>query len=132
MGADASRAVVQRYFERMAAGDPAVTELLADDVSWWVPPSSPLAGLHEGREAVLALMGQGVALYDPATPMRFEVQRTIAEGEWVAVELVLRARTARGEDYANVYHFAFRVVDGRIREVREHVDTLYAQRMLFD
>ena len=55
----------------------------------------------------------------------------IAEGPRVAVQLVIDARTARGEPYHNHYHFAFEVRDGRIRAVREYVDTLYVQQKLF-
>ena len=43
----------------------------------------------------------------------------------------LAGRTASGDPYENHYHFAFRLEDGRIREVREHLDTLYAQQKLF-
>ena len=132
MTAAANKAVVERYFERMSAGDPGVAELLSEDVTWWVPPSSPLAGTHAGRDAVLALMAQGVHLYDASTPMRVDVQEMVAEGDSVCVQLVLRARTAKGEDYENHYHFAFRLREGRICAVREYVDTLYAQRKLFD
>jgi ketosteroid isomerase-like protein len=83
------------------------------------------------RLVVLALLGSGVGLYSREHPLRAEVLRSIAEGDWVAVELVLRAVTARGLDYENHYHFAFRVRDGRIAEVREHLDTQYAAERLF-
>ena len=41
-------------------------------------------------------------------------------------------KTASGEPYRNHYHFFFRIRGGRILSVKEYVDTLYAQRMLFD
>ena len=97
----------------------------------------PDAGAHNQRleflgDAVLGLMAGGVGLYDASTPMQIEIERMVAVGDRVCVELVLEARTARGEDYRNHYHFAFRLRDGRICAVREYVDTLYAQRKLFD
>ena len=76
-------------------------------------------------------MGQGVDRYDPSTPLEIDVQEMVAEGDQVCVQLVIRAKTARGEDYENHYHFAFRLRDGRICGVREYFDTLYAERMLF-
>jgi ketosteroid isomerase-like protein len=124
-----TRALVQRYFEAMQAGSKALPELLADDVSWWVPPSSPLGGLHEGKAKVLALMARGVALYDG--PLAITLESLIAEGDRAAVQLVIDGRTAKGEPYHNFYHFAFRVRDGKICAVREYVDTLYAQQKLF-
>jgi hypothetical protein len=124
-----TKVLVCRYFEAMRAGSPELSGLLADDVSWWVPPSSPLGGLHEGKAKVLALMAQGVELYDG--PLEITIESLIAEGERAAVELVIDGRTAKGEPYHNFYHFAFRVRDGRICAVREYVDTLYAQQKLF-
>jgi hypothetical protein len=130
MRTDETKALVRRWFEAMRTGDPKLPELLADDVSWWVPPSSPLGGLHEGKAKVLALMGQGVGLYDG--PLAITLESLIAEGDRAAVELVIDGRSAKGEPYHNHYHFAFRARDGRICAVKEYVDTLYAQRKLFD
>jgi ketosteroid isomerase-like protein len=63
--------------------------------------------------------------------MRVVIEQMVAENEWVAVQMVLSARTARGEDYRNHYHFAFQLRGGRIVLVKEYVDTLYADRKLF-
>lgn len=131
MSAAANKRLVRRYFDAVQAGDPDLESLLADDVSWWVPPSSPLGGLYAGKQAVLELMASGGGLYDPDHPLELHVEQMIAEGDWVSVQLTLDARTARGEAYQNHYHFAFRIQDDRIREVREHLDTLYAQQKLF-
>jgi uncharacterized protein len=129
---EANKELVWRALRAMIAGDPSLPELLTDDVTWWVPPSSPLGGLREGKAAVLALMASGVGLYDASVPFRIEVEAMVADEEWVAVQMVMTARTARGADYRNHYHWAFRVRGGRICAVKEYVDTLYAQRMLFE
>ncbi len=131
MSAADNKRLVRRYFDAVRAGDPGLGDLLADDVTWWVPPSSPLGGLHSGKPAVLEMMSSGTGLYDAEHPMELAIERILAEDDWVSVELTLDARTAAGETYRNHYHFAFRVVDGCIREVREHLDTLYAQQKLF-
>jgi ketosteroid isomerase-like protein len=129
---EANKELVWRYLRAMSAGDPSLPELLTDDVTWWVPPSSPLGGLREGKGAVLELMASGVRLYDASVPFRIEVEAMVADEEWVAVQMVMTARTAKGAAYRNYYHWAFRVRGGRICAVREYVDTLYAQRMLFE
>jgi uncharacterized protein len=129
---EANKQLVQRYLRAMSTGDPGLPDLLTDDVTWWVPPSSPLGGLREGKASVLELMARGVGLYDTSAPFEIEVEAMVAEGDWVAVQMVMGARTAKGQPYRNYYHFAFRVRDGRICGVKEYVDTLYAQRMLFD
>jgi ketosteroid isomerase-like protein len=128
---EANKELVRTYLRAMSSGDPSLPELLTDDVTWWVPPSSPLGGLQEGKAAVLALMASGVGLYDARVPFGVEVEVMVADGEWVAVQMVMTARTAKGEDYRNHYHWAFRIRDGRICAVKEYVDTLYAQKMLF-
>ncbi len=129
MSAAANRSVIERYFEVLRTGDPVLPDLLTEDVSWWVPPSSPLGGLHEGRAKVLALLGSGVDLYDARVPMQIAIEQLVAEGDWVCAMLTIDARTAKGEPYHNHYHFAFRLRGGKICAVREYVDTLYAQRL---
>ena len=128
----ANKDLVREYFRRMSAGDPDVHEMLSADVTWWVPESSPMGGTHEGKDAVLALMGSGVDLYDADTPMQIEVEQLVAEGDTVCAQLVITARTASGEPYRNHYHFVFRIRDGGIVAVKEYVDTLYVQRKLFE
>ena len=129
---EANKELVRRYLRAMSSGDTSLPDLLTDDVTWWVPPSSPLGGLRRGKPAVLELMGSGIGLYDTREPFGIETEAIVSEGDWVAVQVVMTARTAKGMPYRNFYHWAFRVRDGRICAVKEYVDTLYAQRMLFD
>lgn len=131
MGALQNKELVRRYFAAMQSGDGSLPDLLSDDVSWWAPPSSPLGGLHEGKAAVLALMSGGVDLYDTSAPMEVSISQMVADEEWVAVQMTMSARTAKGEDYRNHYHFAFRIRGDLICEVKEHLDTLYAHAKLF-
>ncbi len=128
----AQRAIVERYFAMMQAGDPEIGSLFADEIVWVAPQSSPVGRRHEGKAAVLALMGQGTGLYDAEHPMSLEFTAFAAEGENVFVEFTLRARTGQGEAYENHYVFLFRIRDGLIQEIHEHLDTGYAQRKLFD
>ena len=62
--------------------------------------------------------------------MEIDVAALVAEGERVCAEVELRAAAADGSPYCNQYHFAFRVRDGRIVEVREYVDTKYVHDVL--
>ncbi len=127
-----SKEVVQRYYDALQSGDfDTAIGLFADDVSWWVLPSSPMAGLYEGKPAVLEMFSRATGLYAANEPLRIEILHLTAEEDRCAAEIRIRARTARGDDYENYYHFLFFVRDGRIVHVREYVDTLYAQRTLF-
>jgi len=129
MGIEENKALVREYFRRMQAGEATVADLMADDVTWWVPQSSELGGTHCGKAAVLALMAKGVDLYQ--LPLSVSIEEMVAERDSVCVQLAIEAKTAAGRPYRNDYHFAFRVRDGRIAAVREYVDTKYASELLF-
>jgi len=133
MGIAENKQVITDYFASLAKGDyPAAIEKFADDITWWVPPSSPLAGTYEGKDAVLGLFASGTGLYDQTVPLAPSVEGLVAEGDKVAAELVITGRTAKGKDYRNHYHFLFTIRGGKIVAVKEYVDTLYSQRTLFE
>jgi ketosteroid isomerase-like protein len=131
MGAAENKKLVGLFFRKVSTADPSIAEMLAEDVVWWVPSGSALAGSYQGKTRVLELMASGTGRYDAAQPLTIEVQEMVAEGDSVAVQMVLRATTARGEDYENHYHFLFKVRAGQIHKVKEYVDTKYAHDKLF-
>ena len=131
MGAGESKQLIESYFARISAGDPTLPEMFHDDIVWWVPPGSDMAGTYTGRMAVLEMMGKGMALYSNTDPMSIHVEELVAEGDTVCAQFVLAAKTARGKDYRNHYHFVFKLRDAKIVLVKEYVDTHYAHRTLF-
>lgn len=131
-GAARNREIVERYFEQMRTGAPEIEALFSEEACWVAPQSSPVGRRHEGKAAVLALMGSGISLYDRSRPMELQIESMAAEGDRVFVEMTIEATTAGGEPYRNHYVFVFRLQEEKIVEIREHLDTLYAQHMLFD
>jgi ketosteroid isomerase-like protein len=127
-----NRARVERYFEMVQSGDPGIGDLFCDDIVWVAPQSSPVGRRHEGKAAVLALMGTGIDLYDMSRPMQIETEAVAAEGDRVFVEMTLSATSLGGEPYENHYVFVFLFREDRIAEIHEHLDTLYTQKRLFD
>jgi len=127
---EANKEVVRRYFQRVASGDPDVLDGFAEDVCWWVPQGSSLGGTYEGKAAVAELMQGGVGAYASDVPMVIDVGLLVAEGDWVCAQVELSAGTPDGRAYRNQYHFAFRIRDGVIAEVKEYVDTHYVHEML--
>jgi ketosteroid isomerase-like protein len=125
--------VVRRYLDALVAGDlEIVRDSFAQDAVWTIHGELPIAGPWRGRDRIVDdfLAAVGGALYAPGS-VEFEFPTLIGEGDTVVLEWRVRARTARGDEYSNVYCGLFVVRDGRIAEVREYLDTAYAQRTLF-
>ena len=133
MAASENKEIVRRYFDAVDRGDIATIEsLFADDVTFWVPPSLPDGIVFRGKPAVMRLFTESVGLYDLDAGLRVQIESLTADEDRVAAELRIFAKAAAGgKDYENWYHFLFRISDGRIREIREHLDSLYAFRALF-
>ena len=133
MTIEANKNVVRRYFDAVNRGDmDTIVALLDERACFWVPPSLPDGALFRGRDMVLKLFTESVGLYDSETGLTVESHTLTAEDDRVAAELVIRGKAAAdGSAYENWYHFLFRIEDGRIVSIREHLDSLYAFRTLF-
>ena len=51
----------------------------------------------------------------------------ISEGNIVAAEAEFRAKTAMGSDYENYYHFKFILENGKVKRMKEYMDTYHAK-----
>lgn len=131
MSTTENKQLIEEYFRKVERGDPTTPDALADDVTWWVPPGSDMAGSYEGKAAVLEMFAKGVGLYSQTDPMLIRVEKLVAEGDTVCAQVVIEAKTASGKPYRNHYHFAFALRDGVIASVKEYVDTQYAHDVLF-
>lgn len=131
MSTDDSRRVALSFVENFSAGNVQVAlDLLADDATWWVagqPGRFALAGLRTKAELPALFQWIGTAL--PAG-VQVSLLGVTAENERVALEVEARGVAAGGDDYCNRIHFLFEVRGGRIRSVREYLDTQHAQDVL--
>ena len=120
---------VLRFFDSISAGDEAaLCEMLTEDARWVIPRSAPepFAGTHRGNRKIARMMVQSVAeTFEPGS-QQFDVLLMVEDGDVVVAEANIKARTPAGEVYDNFYVFIFEFENGRIRELREHVDTIYA------
>ncbi len=53
----------------------------------------------------------------------FQPERFIAEGEYVVMQAQGRATALSGKPYNNTYCIVCRIVDGKVKEMVDYVDT---------
>jgi ketosteroid isomerase-like protein len=121
---EANKALVRRYFETVARdGFGKALEMVAEDARWWMPGMDG----ELGKRDMIAAMDR--AADSLVGNMDSEIVSMTAEEDRVAAEVRGSSLRKSGSRYDNVYHFLFRVRDGKIAEIREHNDTLYASRV---
>jgi hypothetical protein len=111
---------------------PALSELLADDASWWLGGDMPVSGLYEGKDAVIGgFLASAAALFEPGS-LGFNLRVISDAGDRVIVEYAGIARgAATGKDYNNAYCTIFECREGKIHTVREYLDTAHAREVLY-
>jgi uncharacterized protein len=124
---EANKALVRRYFETVASdGFGKALELVAEDAIWWIPGAEG----ELGKKDMIAAMDR--AADSLVGNMGAEFLSMTAEDDRVAAEVRGSSLRKSGVRYDNVYHFLFRVRDGKIAEIREHHDTAYAAKVFSD
>lgn len=101
----------------------AVIEALAEDVDWRSvgPAQVPWSGSYAGPEGVRSCFER---LASAVQVIRYEVERTVAQGEWVTAPVRVRARfPATGVEREFAAANVMRLRGGRILEFREFFDT---------
>jgi ketosteroid isomerase-like protein len=64
------------------------------------------------------------------TGLKSEFRRVYADGDTVMIEMTNRGKLFNGRDYENEYCFVFEVEAGKIRRVREYVDTQKVKELI--
>ena len=123
----AHKALAAEFIEAMRTSDTdRLSTLTTDDFSWWIigkPEYLATAGEHDS-EYFLGFF-QGGSLF-PDRP-EFTVTSMIAEGNKVAAEAEFKAKTSTGVMYENSYHFLFVLEDGKVKRMKEYMDTFHAK-----
>ena len=111
------------YAEYARGNRAAVFEALAEDVAWHSVASDgiPWGGSYRGRDGVESYFSR---LDSAARVVGFDVERVIAQGEWITALVRVRVRfPATGTEREFAAANILRVCGGRVAEFREFYDT---------
>jgi ketosteroid isomerase-like protein/nitrite reductase/ring-hydroxylating ferredoxin subunit len=125
---ESNKQAVKQFLELFSSG--AVTETMAmmtEDATWWVAGTMPISGTYDKAQFTRLLSG---VLETCTGPIRITPKAFTAEGDRVALEAESYTQTRSGRTYNNLYHFVFRVREGKIAGVKEYLDTMHANAVL--
>ncbi len=101
---------------------------LTEDATWTVPGLTEISGVKRGKGEIVGFL-RVVAQAFP-NGLRSEIRKVHSTPNAVILELTNRSETVAGRAYENDYCFVFDVEDGKIRAIREYVDTERAAAIL--
>jgi len=116
-----NKAFVKRFFKALNAGDAGqIVAAYADDGCVETMGNTLISGTAS-RDDIASSVG---AIYDVfPRGLRFTVTGMVAEGDKVAVEAFSDGEHVSGQTYNNQYHFLFELADGKLKRLREYMDT---------
>ena len=123
MGATENKALIQNMFAELAKGNgQAFLDNMADDVRVTLIGTTVFSGTFNGKkefvEKVLAPISKQLDGGITITPDNF-----IAEGDFVAMQARGKSTTKAGKSYNNTYCQVFRIVNSKVQEMTEYLDT---------
>jgi ketosteroid isomerase-like protein len=126
MTIEQNKQIALAFIKASGAHDAATcANLMTDDVDYWVqgkPHLFPYAGTK--TKAEICAYFATPSIFKDGLLQRFGA--VTAEDDRVAVEVEVEGVAPNGKLYNNTFHYLFRFRDGRIRQVKEYVDTYHA------
>lgn len=118
--------VVWTFFRALGATDfDAAREIMHPDVTWRVMVTGvPGEGAHQGADAIFGFIGPIRGLFEPGDP-QMEIRSTAVNGPLMVVESRGFGRFRDGRPYDNNYVMIIEVQDGKVKELREYMDSYY-------
>jgi ketosteroid isomerase-like protein len=135
MTSEQSKARVIEAWQVFKTRDPErIAALFTEDAEWLAPPNNATAVALQGSHRIIgrALITQFLAteMYRIFRDIQIEFRGVYADGNTVIVEERMQATVPNGGRYDNDYCFLFELADGRIRRVREYMDTQRATQTI--
>jgi ketosteroid isomerase-like protein len=123
MGAAENKKLIQDMFAELSKGDAqAFMNNMADDVEFTIVGTTKYSGTCKGKQELVSKVLQPLSAQLEGgltiTPENF-----IAEGDFVAMQARGKSNTKAGGTYNNTYCQVFRIVNGKVQQVTEYLDT---------
>ncbi len=123
MGAAENKKLIQDMFAELSKGNAqAFMSNMADDVEFTIVGTTKYSGTCKGKQELASkVLGPLSAQLEGGltiTPENF-----IAEGDFVAMQARGKSNTKAGGTYNNTYCQVFRIVNGKVQQVTEYLDT---------
>ncbi len=112
-----------------------ISDLFTDDAEWIAQKGNATAVALDasdhmvGNEAIAEFLGSG--MYKLYRDVRIEFRSVVADGNTVVVEEHMSATLPSGKVYENDYCFFFVLDNGKIKQVREYMDTHKGHQIVF-
>ena len=120
----ANKQLLRHVYAEISKGNvQPLLDSLADDVEWTIIGSTALSGTSRGKQEVIDNLLKPIRARLADGPIVFQPERFIAEGEYVVMQAQGRATALSGKPYNNTYCIVCRVVDGKVKEMVDYVDT---------
>ena len=127
MSGPSKAAIVDAYMNAIRNADVSAFEaLLAPDFTLTMPQPSFSARGTMDRAQAIELLTTVPAMSMEISTLRTTNTNVIENATDYVVEVNSRAKLKSGADYDNMYMVWFRIIDGKIKWCREHMDTSYA------
>jgi ketosteroid isomerase-like protein len=124
------RQFVLGFFKELGEGNEACWDRVADDATWKLIARGaeyPYPSDYT-KESYRKLVEGSVDEFPNG--LTFTITGTTAEGNRVAIEAESYGTTRRGKLYNNLYHLLVLLEDGKIKTVREYLDSGHATEVL--
>ena len=124
MDTTANKQLLQDIYAQISRGNlQPLLDSMADDIQWTIIGSTAVSGTSRGKQEVIDKLLKPVRARLADGPIVFQPERFIAEGEYVVMQANGRATALSGKPYNNTYCIVCRIVDGKVKEMVDYVDT---------
>ncbi|KAF1018231.1 MAG: nuclear transport factor 2 family protein [Burkholderia sp.] len=129
MSAEANKAIVTAMYEALNNRDAkGHFGHMADDVQVTYFGNHRFSRTFHGKQDLFENFTKHFMEYLEG-PLDFRVGNIIATDDYAVIEGQGIGRTKDGQDYNNVYCIVMRLVEGKVTEIREYMDTDLAKRI---